>query len=185
MKICIINFSGRVVGNCKSIADFICEKYKGEDVKRFDFNRINLTPCGKCNAECFQKRESCPYFAEGAYKIYDSITNADLTYFILPNYCDYPCANYFIFNERSQCYFQGREDLLVQYLSANKKFIVISNTNRTNFTKAFEYQINEGEKPDVLFLSPKHYGKRSIDGNIADSLSALKDIENFIKNKPA
>lgn len=102
-----------------------------------------MTPCDKCNAECFQKRESCPYFAEGAYKIYDSITNADLTYFILPNYCDYPCA------------------------------------------KAFEYQINEGEKPDVLFLSPKHYGKRSIDGNIADSLSALKDIENFIKNKPA
>lgn len=73
----------------------------------------------------------------------------------------------------------------MQYLSANKKFIVISNTNRTNFTKAFEYQINEGEKPDVLFLSPKHYGIRSIDGNIADSLSALKDIENFIKNKPA
>ena len=73
----------------------------------------------------------------------------------------------------------------MQYLIANKKFIVISSTKRTNFTKAFEYQINEGKKPDVLFLSPKHYGKRSIDGNIADSLSALKDIENFIKNKPA
>ena len=151
MKICIINFIGRVVGNCKSIADFICEKYKGEDVKRFDFNRINLTPCGKCNAECFQKRESCPYFAEGAYKIYDSITNADLTYFILPNYCDYPCANYFIFNERSQCYFQGREDLLVQYLSVNKKFIVISNTNRTNFTKLSNIKLMKAKSPMCCF----------------------------------
>ena len=40
-------------------------------------------------------------------------------------------------------------------------------------------------KARCAVLSPKHYGKRSIDGNIADSLSALKDIENFIKNKPA
>ncbi len=73
----------------------------------------------------------------------------------------------------------------MQYLSVKKKFIVISNTNQTNFIKVFEYQINEGEKPDALFLSAKHYGKRSIDGNITDSLSALKDIENFINNKPA
>lgn len=180
MKICIVNFSGRVSGNCKRITNFICEKYEGEDLKRFDFDGINLTPCGKCNAECFQIRESCPCFAEEAYKIYDSITNSDFAYFILPNYCDYPCANYFIFNERSQCYFQGREDLLLQYLGVKKKFIAVSNTNQANFLKAFEYQINEGEKPDALFLSAKRYGKRSIDGNLTDSLNALRDIENFI-----
>lgn len=144
MKICIVNFSGRVSGNCKRITNFICEKYEGEDLKRFDFDGIILTPYGKCNAECFQIRESCPYFAEESYKIYDSITNSDLAYFILPNYCDYPCAN------------------------------------QANFLKAFEYQINEGEKPDALFLSAKRYGKRSIDGNLTDSLNALRDIENFI-----
>ena len=106
--------------------------------------------------------------------------NSDLAYFILPNYCDYPCANYFIFNERSQCYFQGSDYLLLQYLGVKKKFIAVSNTNQANFLIAFEYQINEGEKPDALFLSAKRYGKRSIDGNLTDSLNALTDIENFI-----
>ena len=39
------------------------------------------------------------------------ITDSDLSYFIVPNYCDYPCANFFIFNERSQCFFQHHPEL--------------------------------------------------------------------------
>lgn len=35
-----------------------------------------------------------------------------MVYFSLPNYCNYPCANFFIFNERSQCYFQRQPKLL-------------------------------------------------------------------------
>lgn len=182
MKVCIVNFSGREYGNCKRVADFIHGKLSADKIVRFDFNAIDLTPCGKCKYECFGKRENCPYFSDEVYSIYDNITNADTAFFIVPNYCDYPCANYFILNERSQCYFQGREDLLDKYLKVKKKFIVISNTGKTNFLTAFGYQCEEPSKSRVLFLSAMQYGKISIDGNITESVEALQDIEKFIIN---
>lgn len=180
MKICIMNFSGRSEGNCKRIADFINQKLSGETVIKFDFSRINVTPCGKCKYECFKNRENCPYFSDDVYKIYDTITNSDISLFILPNYCDYPCANYFILNERSQCYFQGRPDLLEKYLKVRKKFIVISNTGKSNFLRAFEYQCEELKGADVLFLSAKRYGKVSLNGDIIESDDAMQEIEKFI-----
>lgn len=183
MNICILNFSGRENGNCKRISDFVAENFNGEKIIQYNFGQMNLTACGKCNYECFKSRKDCPYFSDGIYEIYDCITNADLAFFIIPNYCDYPCANYFIFNERSQCYFQGREDLLNKYLQVKKKFIVTSNTNRANFLKVFEYQREESVEPEILFLSAKSYGKNSLDGNITDSKKAVSDIGKFIKEE--
>lgn len=183
MKVCILNFSGREYGNCKHIADFINEKFIGNEVIQFDFNNLNITPCGKCKAECFKNRVYCPYLSDKVYNIYDSVTNSDCAYFIVPNYCDYPCANFFIFNERSQCYFQGREDLLEKYLKIPKSFIVVSNTEKLNFLKAFEYQCEEGKTPNILFLSAKKYCKVSIDGDITESNEALSEIVKFINNK--
>ena len=51
--------------------------------------------------------------------------HSEMVYFELPNYCDYPCANYFIFNECSQCFFQRKPDLLEAYLTIPKRSIVI------------------------------------------------------------
>lgn len=181
MNICILNFSGREKGNCKRISDFVAKNFSGEKIRQYDFGQMRLTACGKCNYECFKCRKACPYFSDGIYEIYDCITNADIAFYIIPNYCDYPCANYFIFNERSQCYFQGREDLLNKYLKVKKKFIVTSNTGRSNFLRASEYQCDEDAEPEILFLSAKSYGKNSLDGNITESEKALLDIENFIK----
>lgn len=180
MNICVLNFSGRENGNCKRISDFVAEKFNAEKINRYNFGQMRLTACGKCNYECFKSRKACPYFSDNIYGIYDSITNADMAFFIVPNYCDYPCANYFIFNERSQCYFQGREDLLYKYLKVKKKFIVVSNTAKSNFFDAFGYQCEQDAKPEILFLSAKFYSKKSLDGNITESAEALKDIENFI-----
>lgn len=181
MKICIINFSGRENGNCRKIADIVAEYFNNSGVKRFDFCNTEITPCGKCNDECFAKRENCPYINDEIFDIYDSITNCDAAFFIMPNYCDYPCANYFAFNERSQCYFQGKPKLLESYLKVKKKFIVVSNTQKENFINAFKYQIEENTVPDVLFLSAKTYGKVSIKGDVTDSGEAVTDIINFIK----
>ena len=111
--------------------------------------------------------------------MYDKITLSDLTYFIVPNYCDYPNANYFIFNERSQCYFQHHEQLLDRYLSVKKRFIVVSNTQTQNFITALSYQISEGESPDILFLSAKAYQKISVDGDLMTSPEAKNAVEMF------
>lgn len=128
MKVCIVPFSGRPGGNCSRIAEIIRQKEREAAV--YDFSALSITPCGCCNYECFQQREKCPHFSDPEFTICEAIANSDLAYFIVPNYCDYPCANFFIFNERSQCYFQHREDLLNQYLAVRKNSLWSATPNR-------------------------------------------------------
>lgn len=182
MTICIISFSGRENGNCGSIAKELEKLYKN-DVKIYDFSAITVTPCTSCCYECFNSGENCPYFADSVFEIYDDITKSDLTYFIVPNYCDYPCALFFAFNERSQCYFQKRQDRLDKYLAAKKKFIVVSNTNRDNFIAAFRYHIEENSQPDILFLEARRFHKISIFGDLMKSEEARETVKQFAESK--
>lgn len=180
-KIAIVSFSGRSGGNCVAIARETQKYWQGKgEVTAFDFSKIEITPCGRCGYECFRERESCPYFSDPEFSICDSIANSDCTYFIVPNYCDYPCANFFIFNERSQCYFQRHPELLERYLSAKKKFIVVSNTGRDNFTAAFRYHVQEGAEPDILFLSAREFGRVSIRGDLMYSPEAQETLLRFL-----
>ena len=113
MKTCIISFSSRENGNCTQIGRLI--QSITEDAELFVFSKMTLHPCGNCAYQCFSSRDQCPYMDDMEYRLLDAVTHSDLTFFIIPNYCDYPCANFFIFNERSQCYFQGRPELLEKY----------------------------------------------------------------------
>lgn len=182
MKVCIISFSGRSGGNCGSIAGALRQWWEGKgQVSFYDFSALTVTPCGRCGCECFQAREHCPYFSDPEFSICDAITGSDLAYFVLPNYCDYPCANFYIFNERSQCYFQHHAPLLEQYLAVRKRFIVVSNTGRENFTAAFRYHVQEGLEPDVLFLSAREFHKVSIRGDLMDSTEAREALLRFVE----
>ena len=98
MKTVIISFSSRVGGNCSQIGKLIASL--AQDPVLFDFSGFDLHPCGRCAAECFTAREKCPYFEDKEYEMLDAVIHSDLVYFVLPNYSDYPCANFFIFNER-------------------------------------------------------------------------------------
>ena len=109
----------------------------------------------------------------------DAVTHSDLVYFILPNYCDYPCANYFVFNERSQCYFQGRPELLEAYEKVPKRAVVVSNTNEDNFKSVLAYQ--SCNAMDVLFLHAKKYGKVSIRGDLMTDENAVRDVTAFVR----
>ena len=180
-KICVISFSGRSGGNCSSIAGEIENFWLGkEEIEVFDFSTFEISPCGRCSYACFKERESCPYFGDSEFTICDTITNSSFTYFVVPNYCDYPCANFFIFNERSQCYFQRHHELLERYLAVKKKFIVVSNTGRDNFTTAFRYHVPEGYEPDLLFLAAKKFGRVSIHGDLMASDEAQAAVRRFI-----
>jgi len=97
----------------------------------------------------------------------------------VPNYCNYPCANFFIFNERSQCFFQHHEERLEKYLRVPKRFIVVSNTETANFREAMTQHTNSN--PEILFLSAKKYGKVSIEGTILESDDAKADLQRFVK----
>lgn len=177
MKTVIISFSSRANGNCSQIGKMIGSLL--DDPVLFDFSEFDIHSCGRCAAECFTAREDCPYFADKEYEILEAIIHSDLAYFVLPNYCDYPNANFFIFNERSQCFFQGRQELLEAYLEIPKRSIVISNTNKENFVHALAYQSNN--EPKILFLSANEYGKNSICGDLLTSEEAVEKIKQFIR----
>lgn len=185
MKICIISFSGRKDGNCGSIAKELEKLYKKDDVKTYDFSAVTFTPCKDCCYECFGSEENCPYYNDPIFEIYDTVTKSDLTYFIVPNYCDYPCSLFFAFNERSECFFQKHDDRLNKYLAVKKKFIAVSNTNRDNFITAFQYHIEESSKPDILFLEARRFHKISIFGDLMKSEDAREAVRQFAENRTA
>ena len=176
MKTVIVSFSSRADGNCAQIAGLIRSLCGGAEL--FDFSAFEIRPCGACDYACFAGRERCPYIGDMECRILDAVTHSDLTFFVLPNYCDYPCANYFIFNERSQCYFQGRPELLERYEKVPKRCVVVSNTERENFVRALSYQSEQA--PEILFLSAKKFGKRSIDGDLTTSGEVRAALAAFV-----
>lgn len=161
----ILSFSARNGGNCGKIADYLKDFLPDSQV--LSFAALKIQPCGDCNYECFQNREACPYFQDMECQLLETITKSAQAIFVVPNYCDYPNANFFVFNERSQCYFQGRPELLEQYLAVPKKFIVVSNTGKANSREAFTQHTDQ--EPQILFLSAKQYGKSSIQGDLLPS----------------
>ncbi|MBQ9950852.1 MAG: hypothetical protein IJO98_01735 [Clostridia bacterium] len=170
----IVAFSGRKDGNCDKIARHIRSLYGG---RLFSLADMDIQPCGKCAYECFSDAGACPHIADGVRDIYEAVTRSRTAIYILPNYCDFPNANFFAFNERSLCFFSGRDDLLNAYLRVRKKFIIVSGSRPQSFLDALS---QHAEEPDILFLSAKQYGQKSTDGNLTTSPDALSEIENFL-----
>lgn len=179
MHVCIISFSSRADGNCAQIARYIKSHY--DSAVLYLFSDFSISPCGTCDYECFKNNADCPNINDMENKLLEAVSQCDLAYYVVPNYCDYPCANYFIFNERSQCFFQQREDRLAVYEKVPKKFIAISNTDQDNFIKAFSYQV-EGT-PDTLFLRAKDYGKKSINGDLLSCEKVKTIVSEFISKQ--
>lgn len=179
-KIIIVSFSSRESGNCGQVADLIYKhSYKRTNVLVYKFSDFSIEPCGKCGYECFSNNAACPYINDMEYGLLDQICGSDMVYFVLPNYCDYPCANFFIFNERSQCYFQGHTERLERYLQVRKKFVVVSNSTAKSFAEAFRQHTDA--EPQILYLSSKAYGKRSNAGDILTSVQAQEDLAAFLE----
>lgn len=179
-RVLIVSFSGRKGGNCEQISEFIQESL-GADAEVFRFSENTIQPCSDCQYQCFDDNRMCPHVDDAEFGLLRSICLSDLVYFVVPNYCDYPCANFFIFNERSQVFFQGYQERLMEYEAIPKKFIVISNSDSPNFAAAFDYHCEN--QPVILNLSAKKYGKLSISGDILTSEQAKQDILDFIVDK--
>ncbi len=177
MNVCIVSFSSRKHGNCGQIAAYLQSIH--ENAKLFDFADFSIHPCGGCAYECFTPDGTCPWADDRVQGLYDDILNSERVYYVLPNYCDYPCANFFVFNERSQCYFQGHPERARAYMGVSKKFIVVSNTNERNFREILSYHVEE--EPQILFLHARKYRRVSIEGDIMTSGEAVEDINFFVQ----
>jgi len=178
MKTTIINFSGRHGGNCYDVANLIKVALNECDVELFHMCDIKIAPCGYCNYECLDFADACVIDGDAA-GIYTSLCNADIAYFILPNYIGWPNANFWVFNERKQGFFGRKPNLIDRYMQLDKKFVVISNTDKDNFCRVFSSHV-KGE-PDILFLSTKDFDAGGVRGGMMGSTKAQTTLKEFVK----
>ena len=177
----IVSFSSRKNGNCYNIARYIDQIENVSAI--YTFSDFEIHACGGCEYECFQDRLNCPYIDDAECAILEEICSASCAYLIVPSYCDYPCANFFIYNERSLCYFQGRSSMLDRYLNVPKKFIVVGNGLEDNFRTAFMQHV-AGE-PNILVMRSKDYQKNSLAGDLITSEAACQVVRQFVSVRTA
>lgn len=182
-NIVLIRFSSREKGNCAAISDEIRQLYCDDSVVQFTVDANVVQPCSNCNYECLTPNLSCPNISKEQAAVMKAVCGADLVYYIIPNYCGYPCSNFLVFNEKSVGFFNGDRTLMKQYMNTPKRFIVVSNTEGDQFINALQMQSKE--KPEVLYMKTGKYGKKSIAGDIMESEAALNDLKAFImKDRP-
>lgn len=178
-KFTLLRFSHRQAGNCAAIAAHIRTSLPIGTVLEFIMDGDSCKPCQSCNYQCLKGEGDCPHQGGVYYDALNAIMTSDLVYFILPNYCGFPCASYFAFNERSVGFFHGDEAILESYLAVPKRFIIVSNTESQTFVDAMQQQVS-GE-PEILYLKSKVYGKKSICGDIMTAEQARADLDHFLQ----
>lgn len=178
-NVVILSFSTREHGNCSQIAQFVKSHHKQANVRIYTIRGEDFSPCGDCNYECLAMKKNCPNLTRMQEEIMRAVIESQLTYFIVPNYCGFPCGNYFAFNERSVGYFNMDRVRMNQYLAVPKRFVIVSNTEGDNFTNAMKQQTRT--EPDILYMKTGKYKKRSTDGDIMESDAAQADLKTFLE----
>ena len=175
-KVVILNFSPRSEGNCAKIADFVADFHNRTNVS---VHHVHMEPCSNCNYECLTPGVVCPNVSDHQKEVMDTVCDSDVAYIIVPNFCGYPCTNYFAYNERMVGYFNMDRERNGKYLGVKKLFIVVSNTEGDNFRNALQQQ-TKGE-PKIMYMKTGKYKKRSTAGDIMDSEDAAADLRAFLE----
>lgn len=178
--IVVVNFSSRKDGNCYQISGVVKKHYKEKKVKIFNFYENTYHSCGHCDYECFKKK--CK-IGDGINEIFKAIVQSEETIFVVPNYCDYPNSNFFLFNERSCGFFNGNKDLMNRYLNIPKKFIVVSNSCNNSFKTAFSYHLSSDETPNILYFNSKKFDQNPLDGKLMSNKEAEHLVYDFLSNR--
>lgn len=178
--IVVVNFSSRKDGNCYQISGVVKKHYKEKKVKIFNFYENTYNSCGHCDYECFKKK--CK-IGDGINEIFKAIVQSEETIFVVPNYCDYPNSNFFLFNERSCGFFNGNKDLMNRYLNIPKKFIVVSNSCNNSFKTAFSYHLSSDETPNILYFNSKKFDQNPLDGKLMSNKEAEHLVYDFLSNR--
>lgn len=177
-KVTIFNFSPRSGANCAKIANFISNYHGESNAVIYHITAENCPSCGGCNYECLTPGAQCPSKPDLLIRGLDDACASDLIYYIIPNFCGYPNANYFAFNERCVGYFGMDRQLRAGYMKIRKKFIIVSNTENDNFKNAAQQQT--AAEPEMLYLKTGKYHKRSTAGDLMESDEAKADLQAFL-----
>lgn len=176
-KVMILTFSTRDNGNCANIGKYV-SNYYGKNAQVIVIGAEKVRPCGNCDYECLMPGAVCPIMDADYRSLMDAVCKSDLVYFVVPNYCGYPCAAYFAYNERTVGYFQMDRGRMKRYMEIPKKFIIVSNTE--GFEQIMRQQTHE--EPKILYLKSGKYQKRSTAGDLMDSEEARNDLNAFLQS---
>ena len=178
-SVIILRFSPRNGGNCAKISEYVRQFHK-TNTQVISIGKENFAPCGNCDYECLKPDVVCPNLSESERQILDTLCQCKMAYFIVPNFCGYPCANYFAFNERTVGYFNGDRAVMEQYMNVPKRFIIVSNTE--GFEEPMGQQTND--KPKILYMRSGKYKKHSIAGDLLDCAEARAELDAFLASDP-
>ena len=118
----------------------------------YTVDACNMPACSNCDYECLTQGKTCPNLTHEQIQLYADVCN-------------------------SVSYFDLDRVLMDKYMSAKKRFIVVSNTEDANFENALAQQSTE---PKILYLKTVRYGKRSTAGDLMDSEDAKDDLIAFL-----
>lgn len=177
-NVVIFNFSPRNDGNCAKIADSISNFHNRTNVFTYSITAENYLPCNGCDYECLKPGNNCPAQTAYSKEVMDAATAADLVYYVMPNFCGYPNANYFAFLERSVGYFAGDRQAMGKFRKLPKRFIIVSNSESEQFRSAMQQQTMD--EPEILYLKTSKYNKVSIAGDLLESQEAVEDLRKFL-----
>ena len=155
----IISFSGRENGNCDEISKYISSK----DDSIIYFRNLNVHECSGCKYECFE--EYCKYHQDDIYGLYESMSDYDKVFLIVPMYCGNPSSLYFKFNERSQDLFIHNENSYETIISKLYIIGIYGEKDKTpDFIPCFEKWFEGSQFTDhVLGIERHKYGQRLTD----------------------
>lgn len=179
-KITIANFSGHRNGNSEKIANYLFENLKDHYmVEVIHFADLEINACGKCEYQCFEQNNQCPYFYDDIVLTYKKMAQSSFCVFIIPNYSDVPCSNYFIFRERSQCTVEN--NLAKTYAEVRKHFIVISSTSQDIFKTLLRNEVCD-ENMKMTFLNSHEVGAKQLSGDFLEHPLTLELLDKIIAN---
>ncbi|MDD3123705.1 MAG: hypothetical protein PHC62_09375 [Candidatus Izemoplasmatales bacterium] len=196
--ISIISFSGREQkGNCYEITLYLKKKIMNEfiDVHTFFLSECEIHNCSHCDYECFTELKKCPYSFDDITKIYNEILKCDMAIFVIPIFSNFPCSNFFIFNERSQCFFSSQQQY-DNYLDVRRKYIIIGNSGFSNAKNIIGYDLKKNDNTDNKFLNicSNLVHELSTKGNLIEyniisdmidlwTKQCIDEISQFVKNE--
>ena len=175
--ITILNFSGRNDGNCEQICKFIEHFHANTNICVINI-KDHFDTCKNCNYQCLRPEQVCPKLGAEQRTVMDRLMESHRIYYVVPNYCGWPSANYFAFNERTVGYFNGDRSKMKSYMQIDKRFIVVSNSETEMFRQAMSQQTTE--PLNILYMKTSKYTRQSIAGNMLDFEEAKNDLLKYL-----
>lgn len=143
-----VSFSGRVGG----ISDFVANNFKKESDQILFYRNLNIHSCSLCQYECFYNK--CPYENDDNFIFFEMLNKSKEVILIIPMYCSNAPSLFYKFSERSQAYFNKKEENYKNIKSKTKIILIFgSNDEYPSFAKIFYDFVDNQSK---IFLLERH-----------------------------